>query len=61
MSHNLNLTINAEGSENQQQLAVPQAQGCDEIQGYCFCRPAPPAELGELLRSGRRLDRNSAA
>jgi EAL domain-containing protein (putative c-di-GMP-specific phosphodiesterase class I) len=31
------------------------------MQGYYFCRPVPPAELGELLRSGHRLDSNSAA
>jgi EAL domain-containing protein (putative c-di-GMP-specific phosphodiesterase class I) len=31
------------------------------MQGYYFCRPVPRAELGELLRSGRRLESNSAA
>ena len=61
MGHNLNLTVNAEGVESQQQLAFLKAHGCDEMQGYYFCRPVPPAELGELLRSGHRLDSNSAA
>lgn len=61
MGHNLNLTVNAEGVESQQQLAFLKAHGCDEIQGYYFCRPVPPEELGELLRSGRGLDSNSAA
>jgi EAL domain-containing protein (putative c-di-GMP-specific phosphodiesterase class I) len=61
MGHNLNLTVNAEGVESKQQLAFLKAHGCDEMQGYYFCRPVPPAELGELLRSGHRLDSNSAA
>ena len=46
---------------SKQQLAFLKAHGCDEMQGYYFCRPVPPAELGELLRSGHRLDSNSAA
>ena len=57
----LNLTVNAEGVESKQQLAFLKAHGCDEMQGYYFCPPVPPAELGELLRSGRRLDSNSTA
>ena len=61
MGHNLNLTVNAEGVESQQQLAFLKAHGCDEIQGDYFCRPVPPEELGELLRSGRSLESNSAA
>ncbi len=61
MGHNLNLTVNAEGVESEQQLAFLKAHGCDEIQGYFFCRPVPAAELGELLRSGRRLNSDSAA
>ncbi len=56
MGHNLNLTVNAEGVESEEQLAFLKQHGCDEIQGYYFCRPVPPAELSELLCSDRCLD-----
>ena len=36
-------------------FALLLAQGCDEIQGYYFCRPLPADELAKLLREGRTL------
>jgi EAL domain-containing protein (putative c-di-GMP-specific phosphodiesterase class I) len=27
--------------------------GCDQVQGYLFCRPLPPVELEALLREPR--------
>jgi diguanylate cyclase (GGDEF)-like protein len=55
MGKSLKLRVLAEGVETQEQLALLQAQGCDEIQGYYFCRPLPADELAKLLREGRTL------
>jgi len=55
MGKSLKLRVLAEGVETQEQLALLQAQGCDEIQGYYFSRPLPADELAKLLREGRTL------
>ena len=46
----LNLTIVAEGVETPEQLAFLQQHHCDQVQGYIFSRPLPPAEFVALLR-----------
>ena len=44
LAHNLNLRVVAEGVEQQVQVDILRAQGCDEAQGYLFSRPlAAPA------------------
>lgn len=55
MGRSLKLRVLAEGVETREQLDVLRAQGCDEIQGYYFCRPLPAEELASLLREGRTL------
>ncbi len=55
MGKSLKLRVLAEGVETREQLALLQAQGCDEIQGYYFCRPLPADELAKLLLEGRTL------
>jgi diguanylate cyclase (GGDEF)-like protein/PAS domain S-box-containing protein len=55
LSHNLGLSVIAEGVETEAQLNFLCARNCDEIQGYHFSRPLPAAELESLLRSGRKL------
>ncbi len=39
LAHNLNLKIVAEGVETKEQSAILVRLGCDEIQGYYYCRP----------------------
>ena len=50
LGHNLGLQVTAEGVETQAQLALLQALGCDEIQGYLIARPAPIGSFTEVDR-----------
>ena len=49
MSHNLNLTVIAEGVETEQQLDYLREKGCDEVQGFLFSRPLPVEEMSKWL------------
>jgi PAS domain S-box-containing protein len=55
MAHGLRLDVIAEGVETEGQLALLAQYGCNEIQGYLFGRPGPPAECGLFLREERSL------
>jgi EAL domain-containing protein (putative c-di-GMP-specific phosphodiesterase class I) len=46
---NLGLTIVAEGVETQQQSEILREVGVNELQGYFFSRPAPPADIEALF------------
>lgn len=39
LAHHLGMTVTAEGVENIQQLKLLEKFGCDELQGYHFCKP----------------------
>jgi EAL domain-containing protein (putative c-di-GMP-specific phosphodiesterase class I) len=49
LGHRLNLKVLAEGVETEEQLAFLRQCQCDEMQGYLFSRPVPPAEIAGLL------------
>jgi diguanylate cyclase (GGDEF)-like protein/PAS domain S-box-containing protein len=51
MGHSLGMRVIAEGVETQAQMDALRQFGCDELQGYFFCRPAPLDELIDLLRT----------
>jgi diguanylate cyclase len=51
MSHQLHLEVTAEGVETAEQLALLQAQQCDQIQGFLLSRPLPQAKLREFIRA----------
>jgi diguanylate cyclase (GGDEF)-like protein/PAS domain S-box-containing protein len=40
MAHGLGMTVTAEGVETEAQVAFLREQGCEEVQGYLFGRPA---------------------
>lgn len=49
LAHRLHLRVVAEGVEGPLQRDYLREQGCDEMQGYLFGRPAPAAALQQLL------------
>lgn len=50
LAHNLRLEVIAEGVENEAQLDFLQHGGCDQVQGYLFSPPLPPAAFEALWR-----------
>ena len=55
MARGMGMKVLAEGVENESQLALLVASGCDQIQGYYFSRPLPLPEIELALRQGKRL------
>ncbi|TCV97496.1 diguanylate cyclase (GGDEF)-like protein [Luteibacter rhizovicinus] len=55
MAHRLKRGVVAEGVEIEQHLNFLRANGCDELQGYLFCRPLPTAAFEKLLAERQRL------
>jgi len=45
LGHSLSLVVVAEGVETGEASELLKALGCDELQGYHFARPMPPAQL----------------
>jgi EAL domain-containing protein (putative c-di-GMP-specific phosphodiesterase class I) len=45
LGHTLGLKVVAEGVENLPTAQTLTALACDELQGYCFARPLPPADF----------------
>lgn len=51
MAHALNLSVTAEGVENQMQLAHLRALGCERGQGFYLARPMPASAIDELVNT----------
>ena len=54
LAHNLELTVVAEGVENQEIEDALRHLGCDRVQGYHIARPMPAADLLTRLKSAAR-------
>lgn len=61
MAHDLNRAVVAEGVEIEQHLDFLRGEGCEQLQGYLFCRPLPAASFENLLTERERLFHNVAA
>lgn len=46
---NLGKTTTAEGVETREQLDILRAEGCTELQGYYFCRPAVASDVAQMV------------
>ncbi|MET0934795.1 MAG: bifunctional diguanylate cyclase/phosphodiesterase [Luteibacter sp.] len=55
MAHRLKRGVVAEGVEIEQHLQFLRANGCDELQGYLFCRPLPSVAFDKLLAERERV------
>jgi EAL domain-containing protein (putative c-di-GMP-specific phosphodiesterase class I) len=49
LCHGLGKRVVGEGVETGRQLAFLAAHGCDEVQGFLFCRPLPASETEDYL------------
>lgn len=49
LAHSLRLKVVAEGVESEAQANFLRLLGCDEAQGYLFCKPVPTADLIKVL------------
>jgi EAL domain-containing protein (putative c-di-GMP-specific phosphodiesterase class I) len=49
LGQSLGMSTTAEGVETEEQLEMVRSQGCDEVQGFLFSQPLPPAALAKLL------------
>ena len=54
MAHTLGRKVVAEGVETEQHYSFLRAQGCDELQGYLFCRPLSPVSFDTMLAERQR-------
>ena len=57
LGHSLSISVVAEGVETEEQLARLRNEGCDEVQGYLFGRPMPPARFIDSMRGELGLAR----
>jgi diguanylate cyclase len=56
MAHCMNMTVIAEGVQNEQELAFLCEHECDEIQGNFFSKALPKDDFEALLKSGKRWE-----
>ena len=49
LARNMGITSIAEGVDRREQLDFLKSRGCEEAQGYLFCRALPPGEIAKWL------------
>jgi EAL domain-containing protein (putative c-di-GMP-specific phosphodiesterase class I) len=52
LAHNLDMSVVAEGVENEAQLFFLASHSCDQAQGYLISKALPPEQLVEFIRLG---------
>lgn len=56
IGHRLEMTLVAEGIENQQQAEILRSAGCHFAQGFLYARPLPAKDAAELIASGGQFN-----
>ena len=56
MAHALNLSVTAEGVENETQLAHLRSLGCQRGQGFYLARPMPASAIDELVNTSHQWE-----
>ena len=54
LAHTLGLEVVAEGVDNESQVSILRALGCDQMQGYLMSKPLPSADIVLLLTKSPR-------
>ena len=49
LGRSLGMSVVAEGVETEEQYALLHREGCEQLQGYLFSKPQPPAAVGALI------------
>jgi EAL domain-containing protein (putative c-di-GMP-specific phosphodiesterase class I) len=52
VAHSLGLRVIAQGVESEAQVVLLRSLGCDEVQGFLWSPPVPPAQCERLLVQG---------
>jgi EAL domain-containing protein (putative c-di-GMP-specific phosphodiesterase class I) len=52
VAHSLGLRVVAQGVETEAQVTLLRSLGCDEVQGFLWSPPVPPAQCERLLVEG---------
>ena len=55
MAHNLNRGVVAEGVETEEHMDFLRTAGCEELQGYLFCRPLSATSFENMLAERERI------
>jgi EAL domain-containing protein (putative c-di-GMP-specific phosphodiesterase class I) len=61
LGHNLGMNIIAEGVETQAQFDFLREKGCEEIQGFLYCKPLPAAEVERFMGQSGCGEEDSAS
>jgi EAL domain-containing protein (putative c-di-GMP-specific phosphodiesterase class I) len=56
MTHALDLSVTAEGGENETQLAHLRSLGCQRGQGFYLARPMPTSAIDELVNTSHQWE-----
>ncbi|MEC4677246.1 MAG: EAL domain-containing protein, partial [Nitrospirota bacterium] len=52
LAHSMKLYVTAEGVETEAQAEFLKQNGCDEMQGFHYCRPSPHEIITQKLMVG---------
>ncbi len=53
LAHNMQMTVVAEGVETSEQELRLRDWGCEQLQGFLFCKPVPAAKISRMLEGNR--------